>query len=62
MNRLHIAVRVSPDVVKRLDAMIPSLSTSWRKATRSDAVRAAIVAGLDVIAPTPTKPRKRGTR
>lgn len=61
----HAAVRLEDELVARLDALIPSLSMPWKKATRSDAIRAAILAGLPLLEtpPTPASPsRKRGAR
>jgi hypothetical protein len=45
----HVAVRLDAEVVARIDAFIPEMSTSWRKATRSDAVRKVILAGLAAL-------------
>jgi hypothetical protein len=60
----HTAIRLDPATTARIDALIPCLSTPWHKATRSDAVRAVIAAGLDVLG-KPAKPargRKGGRR
>lgn len=45
----HVAVRLDAETVARIDALLPGLSTAWFKAKRSDALRAVILAGLDVI-------------
>ena len=46
----HIAVRADADVVARVDAWIAVLSTEWRDATRSDALRFILWIGLDALA------------
>jgi hypothetical protein len=43
----HVAVRMDEAVVARIDALIPSLSTPWHEATRSDALRSLVLVGLD---------------
>jgi len=63
-RRTHTAIRLDPETAERIDALTPSLSTPWHKATRSDALRALIIAGLDVLE-NPAKPargRKGGRR
>jgi hypothetical protein len=45
----HVAVRLKPAELARLDAQARRLSTSWRDATRSDALRAAILKGLALM-------------
>jgi hypothetical protein len=42
---LHVAVRLKPEDVARLDAHIPRLSTAWHEARRSDVLRMAILRG-----------------
>jgi hypothetical protein len=42
-------VRLPPEVIARLDALLPGLSTPWRDAKRSDALRAVILKGLPVV-------------
>ncbi|APR77543.1 Hypothetical protein A7982_02890 [Minicystis rosea] len=43
-----MAVRLDEQTLARVDALIPVLSTPWRKAKRSDVLRALIHAGLEV--------------
>jgi hypothetical protein len=65
----HVGVRLSDDLLARVDALGPGLSTPWYRASRSDILRAVIVAGLPVLearTPAPSKPAtkrggKRGT-
>jgi len=47
MATKHVAVRLDEETLVRVDALIPSLSTPWRKAKRSDVLRALIHAGLE---------------
>jgi hypothetical protein len=41
----HVAVRLDEETIARLDALIPALSTEWRGALHSDALRAVVSAG-----------------
>jgi hypothetical protein len=66
MATKHVAVRLDEQTLVRVDALIPSLSTPWRKAKRSDVLRALIHAGLEADARStgtdsarPRKPPKR---
>ena len=43
---IQIAVRLEPDLLKRIDAVAPKLSTEWRQASRSDVIRALIMKAL----------------
>jgi hypothetical protein len=47
MATKHVAVRLDEQTLVRVDALIPSLSTPWRTARRSDVLRALILAGLE---------------
>jgi predicted DNA-binding protein len=49
----HVAVRLPPELVARLDALIPRLSTEWREATRSDVLRALLLKGLGDVEADP---------
>ncbi len=66
MATKHVAVRLDEQTLSRVDALIPSLSTPWRKAKRSDVLRALIHAGLEAQArggpewPARPKRPKRG--
>jgi hypothetical protein len=59
----HVAMRLDPETVARVDALLPGLSSAWHTAKRSDALRYLILAGLAAVeAPLPParkgKPRK----
>jgi hypothetical protein len=43
----HVAVRLDPPTIARLDALLPLYELPGRPPTRSDALRAVILAGLD---------------
>ncbi|MFT3764771.1 MAG: hypothetical protein QM820_04535 [Minicystis sp.] len=45
----HVAVRLDAETIARLDALIPAMSTEWRTAKRSDALRKVILSGLAAI-------------
>ena len=45
----HVSVRLQRPIIDRVDALIPAISTPWCTATRSDALRAVIVEGLEVL-------------
>src|SRR5262245_4100567 len=42
----HVAVRLSPDLVTEVHALIPEMSTDWHQATISDVLRMLIIKGL----------------
>jgi hypothetical protein len=44
----HVAVRLDNVTIARLDALLPLYALPGRDATRSDALRAVILAGIDV--------------
>jgi hypothetical protein len=44
----HVAVRLDPPTIARLDALLPLYALPGRPPTRSDALRAVILAGIDV--------------
>jgi predicted Zn-dependent protease len=56
----HVNVRFDGATLARLDALGAQLSQPWRRATRSDAVRAAVLAGLAAL--DAQKPRKGARR
>jgi hypothetical protein len=59
----HVAVRLDPEILTQVDTIVPSLSTSWHRATRSDALRFVIVEGLAALKaknPQPARKAKRG--
>jgi Arc/MetJ-type ribon-helix-helix transcriptional regulator len=43
----HASVRLEPEILERVDALIPLFSTTGHPGTRSDAVRALIRSGLE---------------
>jgi hypothetical protein len=42
------AVRLDPETMARVEALLPLYALPGREATRSDALRAVVLAGLDV--------------
>jgi hypothetical protein len=63
----HVAVRVDDDMLAEVDALIPTLSTSWHRATRSDALRLLVIEGLAALRrkrskPAGAPPRGKGSR
>lgn len=44
----HVAVRLDAATIARLDALLPLYALPGRPATRSDGLRAVILAGLEV--------------
>jgi hypothetical protein len=46
--REHVAARLDQATVERLDRLLPLYALPGRPATRTDVVRAVILAGLDV--------------
>jgi hypothetical protein len=47
-RRAHVAVRLEPAIVARVDALLFRFDLPGRRATRSDGLRAIILAGLGV--------------
>lgn len=57
----HVAMRLEPALIERVDALAPSLSTPWFKAKRSDVLRALIHEALPILEKNAPKPaRKKG--
>src|ERR1700679_1415461 len=48
LRKGHVAVRLDPMTIARLDALLALYALPGRTATRSDGLRAAILAGLEV--------------
>jgi hypothetical protein len=46
-KRNHVSVRLEPEILVRLDALIPRFSTARHPGTRSDVMRALILSGLE---------------
>lgn len=44
----HVAVRLDTPTIERLEALLPLYALPGRAATRSDGLRAVILAGLEV--------------
>jgi hypothetical protein len=44
----HVAVRLDPSTITRLDALLPLYALPGRLPTRSDSLRAVILAGIEV--------------
>lgn len=42
----RVTTRLDASMIGRVDALIPALSTPWREANRSDALRKLILSGL----------------
>lgn len=71
MPTIHVAVRLEPDQIARVDALLPTFTTRWRKATRSEVLRALILESLErteaeqkaaASSKPAAKPRKRGAK
>lgn len=45
----HVAVRLDPPTLERLDVLREVLSTDWHEATQSDVLRAVILTGLKLL-------------
>ncbi len=45
----HVAVRLDPPTLERLDILREVLSTDWHEATQSDVLRAVILSGLKML-------------
>jgi hypothetical protein len=59
----HVAVRLDPPTLERLDLLREVLSTDWHEATQSDVLRAVILSGLKQLerehAPKVAEAKKR---
>jgi hypothetical protein len=56
----HVAVRLDEPTIARLDALLPLYAIPGRPATRSDGLRAVILAGLEVEERRAARVRKGG--
>jgi hypothetical protein len=45
----HVAVRLDPPTLERLEVLREVLSTDWHEATQSDVLRAVILSGLKML-------------
>jgi hypothetical protein len=48
LPRGHVAVRLDAPTIARLEALLPLYALPGREATRSDGLRAVLLAGLEV--------------
>jgi hypothetical protein len=48
LPRGHVAVRLDEATIARLDALLPLYALPGRDATRSDGLRAVILAGIEI--------------
>lgn len=48
LPRGHVAVRLDEPTIARVDALLPLYALPGRDATRSDGLRAVILAGLEI--------------
>jgi hypothetical protein len=62
-RRNHVSVRLEPEILDRVDALIPCFTTPKHVGTRSDVVRALILGGLEhhmggrsTVPPEPQEP------
>jgi hypothetical protein len=71
MSTHHVAVRLDPAIIARIDALLPAFSFTWHQATRAEILRALILEALGrreaARDAAPSKPaakrlRKRGAR
>jgi hypothetical protein len=53
--RKHVAVRLDDETLAQVHALLPQLTTEWRRATLSDALRALIVAELKHLRDDPAE-------
>jgi hypothetical protein len=54
-----VAVRIDEETLAQVDALIPSFSTPWHTAKRSDVLRALILAGLEQHAASLARAKRR---
>jgi hypothetical protein len=54
----HVAVRLSPATVARLEALRPHYSTKYHAATRSDMLRMLVLLALDIAEKQIAKDKK----
>jgi hypothetical protein len=58
----HVAVRIDDATLAAVDALIPTLSHPWQAATRSDALRYLILAGIAAVEPQEPAPKGKPAR
>ena len=49
MSLRHVSVRLAGEELERIDALIDSFSSDWRKSTRSDVLRVLILRSLPTL-------------
>jgi len=47
--KLHVAVRLSPEDVAKIDALMPKLGEEWMRISRSDVLRMLLHRGIEVV-------------
>lgn len=47
MSTQHVAVRLDPAIIARIDALLPAFSFTWHQASRSEILRALILEALE---------------
>jgi hypothetical protein len=57
----HVAVRLEPELVVKIDALAKELATEWHQAKRSDALRLVIIRGLKAHEEDKAKQGSKGT-
>jgi hypothetical protein len=58
---LHVAVRLDRPTIDRIDALLPTMSAPWHRATRSDVLRALVHEALPGLEARPASlPRRKG--
>lgn len=62
LPRGHVAVRLDAPTIERLEALLPLYALPGREATRSDGLRAVILAGLEVEERRAARLAKAGTK
>ncbi len=62
MAKIHVAVRLEEDFVRRVDALGPRIAPPFMTARRSDVLRALLQAGLEVLEGSATKRLPRRPR
>jgi len=55
---IMIGFRLERELIERVEALCGPLSTPWRAATRSDALRWLLQSGLEEMEAQESKPRK----
>ena len=62
MSTLFVSIRLDEATMARVDALVPQFSSEWRRATRSDVLRALIVVALSHYEREVASPRLPASR